>query len=125
MDVVDLYDFVNIFGRKRERKNMATQASSPPETRIESSSSLSSSLTLPIAAKTTGDQLDLEKMATEKSHKSEKVADRVTTALDWTGPDDPENPENWSTAWKAYHVAYVGIQCFVMYVAHRERLPIC
>lgn len=114
MDVVDLYDFVNVFGRKREKKNMADQASSPPLPKSGSSSSSSSSLTLPMAAQTTGNQVDLEKIATEKSQHPDKTANRVTTALDWTGPDDPENPENWSTGWKAYHVAYVGIQGFVM-----------
>lgn len=57
---------------------------------------------------------DIERSATEQacpvSHKPEKV----TTALDWIGPEDPENPENWSTGKKAFHIAYVGLQCFVV-----------
>jgi hypothetical protein len=30
---------------------------------------------------------------------------RTITAQDWNGPDDPENPLNWSLAKKAYHTA--------------------
>lgn len=57
---------------------------------------------------------DLERAVTEKSHRSGREnATRITTALDWTGPDDPENPENWSAGKKAFHVAYVGFQCFI------------
>lgn len=59
---------------------------------------------------------DLERAVTEKTqHTSQETATKVTTALDWTGPDDPENPENWSNGKKAFHIIYVGWQCFVMY----------
>jgi len=27
----------------------------------------------------------------------------AVTALDWTGPDDPDNPHNWSLSKRAYH----------------------
>lgn len=30
---------------------------------------------------------------------------RVKTAQDWNGPDDPENPQNWSLFKRAYHTA--------------------
>jgi len=46
-------------------------------------------------------------------------AEKVVTALDWTGPEDPENPENWPSGKKSFHVAYVGLQCFVVYVSSR------
>lgn len=39
---------------------------------------------------------------------------KVVTAQDWTGPDDPENPENWPAWKKAYTLVVVGIQCFVV-----------
>lgn len=59
---------------------------------------------------------DLERAVTEKSqHETQESANRVVTALDWTGLDDPENPENWSGWKKAYHIVYIGWQCFVMY----------
>lgn len=50
--------------------------------------------------------------------KSQHITDdqQITTAQDWTGPDDPGNAENWSGGKKAYHVFYIGLQCFVMYV---------
>ena len=59
-------------------------------------------------------KVDLEKMATEKSREAGHPTTKVKTALDWTGDDDEENPENWSTGKKAYHIAYVGLQCFVV-----------
>ena len=80
-------------------------------------SSSSSSVTLPMAAHNSEDsKVDLEKMATEKSREAGHPTTKVKTALDWTGDDDEENPENWSTGKKAYHIAYVGLQCFVVYV---------
>lgn len=59
---------------------------------------------------------DLEQVHTEKSrhHSDEHDVRRVVTALDWTDDDDPENPENWGGWKKAFHVAYVGLQCFVV-----------
>ncbi|KAK5081633.1 hypothetical protein LTR05_007766 [Lithohypha guttulata] len=57
---------------------------------------------------------DIERTATEQSPSTPHKPERVTTALDWTGPEDPENPENWSTGKKAFHIAYVGLQCFVV-----------
>lgn len=40
--------------------------------------------------------------------------DKIVSGQDWNGPDDPENPENWSIWLKVYHVAIIGLQCFVM-----------
>jgi len=49
--------------------------------------------------------------------------EEAVTALDWTGPNDPENPENWSAGKKAFHIAYVGLQCFVVCVGLHVYLP--
>ena len=36
--------------------------------------------------------------------------------LEWNGPEDPENPLNWSSAKKAYHAAIPSIYCYTMCV---------
>lgn len=97
-----------------------TMADAEKETRVGESDahSLSSgSTTTPEQVHHNDAHDDLERAVTEKSHHtSQGNATKVVTALDWTGPDDPENPENWSLGKKAFHIAYVGLQCFVMYV---------
>lgn len=50
-----------------------------------------------------GGGTDVERAVTSKSERERKVT-RVVTAQDWTGPDDPENPHNWSTFKKTWHV---------------------
>jgi hypothetical protein len=58
---------------------------------------------------------DLERAMTEKSlHTGQEHTTKAVTALDWTGLDDPENPENWPSTKKALHILYVGLQCFIM-----------
>lgn len=84
-----------------------------PTKEIHDTSSSNSSVTLPLPAHTMNANTDLEKLPTEVAAPPESIA-QVTTALDWTGPDDPENAENWSTAKKAYHIAYIGVMCFVI-----------
>lgn len=39
----------------------------------------------------------------EKNSGSTSKQDPASAALDWTGPDDPGNPQNWSTWKKARH----------------------
>src|SRR4051812_15731378 len=108
MDVVDLYDFVRlIIGIHRSRKMEAKSSLPfPQESKPEDSPLSGSSTTLPLSAHIAarGD-LDVEKTVTKRPEEDGQPAARVMTALDWTGPDDPENPENWSTGKKAYHVA--------------------
>lgn len=61
---------------------------------------------------------DLEKSlshATQHSARSGHPVQKVVTAQDWTGPDDPENPMNWGIWKKVYHVAIPALQCFTMY----------
>lgn len=35
---------------------------------------------------------------------------------DWSSPDDPEDPMNWSTPKKIYHGAIPSVYCFTVYV---------
>lgn len=62
------------------------------------------------------DSMDSDRSITEKEKRSvnDVPATKVVTALDWNGPDDPENPENWSVKKKAFHILYIGLQCFIM-----------
>lgn len=93
-------------------------ASEKMETRageLDAHSLSSASTTTPNQVQQNDVDNDLEQAFTEKTHYTgQESVNEVVTALDWTGPDDPENPENWSTAKKAFHVTYVGLQCFVV-----------
>lgn len=42
------------------------------------------------------------------------TAHRVITAQDWSGPDDPENPQNWPTWKKVYHAIPCALFGFVV-----------
>lgn len=60
---------------------------------------------------------DIEKQSTRRdTEASPNPAARVVTAQDWTSPDDPENPMNWSLRKKAYHTAVPGLFAFVVCV---------
>jgi hypothetical protein len=39
---------------------------------------------------------------------------RAVTAQDWIGPDDPENPHNWSVTKKAIHTIFPGLYGFAV-----------
>lgn len=57
----------------------------------------------PVAADVTSDTLD-------------GPLQRALQAGEWSSPEDPDNPLNWSTAKKAYHAAIPSIYCFTVYV---------
>jgi hypothetical protein len=40
---------------------------------------------------------------------------RAVTAQDWTGPDDPENPHNWSVSKRSFHTAMTSLYGFAVY----------
>lgn len=61
---------------------------------------------------TTAD-VDLEKEA-ERDVEDLPPTTRVVTAQDWTGPDDPENPQNWSILLRAYHTVPPALFAFVV-----------
>lgn len=67
---------------------------------------------------------DLEKHDTEpRPPASEITADafesplqQATRAGEWSSPEDPEDPRNWSIAKKAYHTAIPSVCSFTVYV---------
>jgi multidrug resistance protein len=80
----------------------------------DSSSSSSSSLSSPADQDHDLNNINnLEKASTQQTnHSNTASATHITTAQDWTGPNDPGNPRNWSFVKKMYHVAIIGLQCF-------------
>jgi MFS transporter, DHA1 family, multidrug resistance protein len=50
-------------------------------------------------------------MSAAASPPSEKMSDLV----DWDGPDDPENPQNWTTRKKAFTTILICILTFSIY----------
>ena len=69
---------------------------------------------------------DLEKTTSRASHfsrKGNRELTKVTTAKDWSGPDDPGNPQNWSGRKKLFHTIVPALQCFTVYV-HPLRVDI-
>ncbi|KAK5236829.1 hypothetical protein LTR47_002007 [Exophiala xenobiotica] len=91
---------------------------SPPSG--SAASSLSSSLeTVSVPIATT--ELDLEKTASkasQRTQRNERPDSRApTTAQDWDGVDDPDNPLNWPTAKKIYHTSIPALQCFTIRTA--------
>ncbi|KAE9968780.1 hypothetical protein EG328_007271 [Venturia inaequalis] len=61
------------------------------------------------------DQVDLEK-EWDSSHPDLEGGPviRTVTAQDWTGPDDPENPHNWSLGKRIYHTIPPGLFGFIV-----------
>lgn len=59
---------------------------------------------------------DIEKVITQPDLEAGNAtaAKKVVTAQDWTGPDDPENPFNWSMTKRVYHVTIVGLMGFTV-----------
>lgn len=55
------------------------------------------------------DQSDAEKgwgvITVVRGIEEEQEEEEITSAADWTGPEDPENPLNWPLAKKIYHSA--------------------
>jgi len=56
-----------------------------------------------------------------RSQDPEKVAS-PTSAKDWNGPDDPDNPQNWALGKKLYHTVIPGSIGFLWYVGRRRRV---
>ena len=57
---------------------------------------------------------DLEKATTQATRASREPATRITTAADWSGPDDPENPMIWPVWRKAYQTFAIGMLSFAV-----------
>ena len=45
---------------------------------------------------------------------SESPLQQANQAGEWSSPEDPENPLNWSIGKKAYHSAIPSIYCFTV-----------
>ena len=85
-----------------------------PDKMASDSDSLSSSVSSPVVSIHQSEG-ELEKATTHHTtHSAHSGApqQRITTAQDWSGLDDPGNPINWALSKKAYHVAMLGSQCF-------------
>jgi hypothetical protein len=68
-------------------------------TPVEASSSDGASLSEPEKAQTNADISGEEPNPNAEA----TTVRRVVTAQDWTGPDDPENPQNWPLRKQVYH----------------------
>ena len=58
----------------------------------------------------------IEKETIPPADAFESPLQQAYQAGEWTSPEDPENPLNWSKAKKAYHAALVSLYCFEVYV---------
>ena len=71
---------------------------------------------------------DIERQASNRpdvdpSHEKPGTITRVVTAQDWTGPDDPENPLNWSTARKVYITTVPAFMGFAVTLGSSVYVP--
>jgi hypothetical protein len=60
---------------------------------------------------------DLEKTATQTTHHTttaHEPASRIVTAQDWSGPDDPENPQNWPLFKRCMHIFPIAFLSFAV-----------
>ena len=55
----------------------------------------------------------IDAIDTEKGPTSTETQAAAQT-VEWDGPKDPENPQNWSTAKKAYHAAIPSLYCYTV-----------
>lgn len=49
----------------------------------------------------------------ENTHDADKEADQDPNVVDWDGPDDPENPQNWPMKKKWFNIATISMLTFV------------
>ena len=60
----------------------------------------------------TSANLTVSRYETRTSQRLGGPAGRVRTAQDWDGPDDPENPHNWSTGKRIWHTVPPALLSF-------------
>ncbi|KAK3073761.1 hypothetical protein LTR53_004341 [Teratosphaeriaceae sp. CCFEE 6253] len=58
------------------------------------------------------DDKDLEKATPQDSSHSQPQPSQPTSAADWNGPDDPDNPLNWTMRKRALHIAPIAFLSF-------------
>ncbi|KIX00893.1 uncharacterized protein Z518_09958 [Rhinocladiella mackenziei CBS 650.93] len=91
----------------------STAATEKMSVHSDSDSSSDRSIPVPIVTR----DIDLEKTNSTASQRTTRSGrlDRVpTTAQDWDGANDPENPINWPLAIKIYHTLIPALQCFTI-----------
>lgn len=54
--------------------------------------------------------------ATTDNEKQDAGPSQITTATDWDGPDDPDNPHSWPLWLRVYHVTAPALFGFSVYV---------
>ena len=59
-------------------------------------------------------QLDEKPTSGKNDEEAQSPPQPPPAALDWDGPDDPENPMNWSLGLKTYHCLIPGLLCLVV-----------
>ncbi|GAB1731345.1 hypothetical protein NU195Hw_g5219t1 [Hortaea werneckii] len=57
---------------------------------------------------------DPEKTMSETAHHDTPPASQSITGQDWTGPDDPENPHNWSLLKRCLHIFPIAFLSFAV-----------
>ncbi|KAK3678914.1 hypothetical protein LTR78_001367 [Recurvomyces mirabilis] len=57
---------------------------------------------------------DLEKSATKETQTTHEPVTRTMTAQDWSGPDDPDNPQNWTLFKRAMHIFPIAFLSFAV-----------
>jgi len=59
-------------------------------------------------------ELELPQEPPTNSEQGEDIEKQITNINDWNGPDDPENPLNWSTAKRFYHILPPALMSFTV-----------
>lgn len=91
---------------KTEPSPLAANADLPPEKRLEAGDDAS---VLEETGSEEGGDIDIE----AGPNKEEPTAETDPNLVDWDGPDDPENPMNWSDKKKWLNVATLSILTLV------------
>ncbi|KAK5107717.1 hypothetical protein LTR62_000739 [Meristemomyces frigidus] len=57
---------------------------------------------------------DPEKAITEQSHTAHEPIARIVTAQDWSGPNDPDDPHNWTLLKRSMHIFPIAFLSFAV-----------
>jgi hypothetical protein len=58
--------------------------------------------------------IDVERRSDQPLHTSVPL---LLSDLDWDSPEDPDNPRNWGSSKKIYHLVCISLCAFTTYVA--------
>lgn len=102
--------------RNQELEPASTKASTKADLELEAQS-IASALDGDFGAESLNEPElpeDLEKATTQASRTTHEPATRITTAVDWSGPDDPGNSQNWSLLRRSYQTLAIGALSFAV-----------